>query len=262
VRRAIAIGLGLLGGCTSSSSATVEPTEPPPSDVVRSTAATPAAAPAPGSTAGDLLGPGRFASWISYENYSSCSQSWNKYHSISSLVLDVRPDTTVVACRGRYLHDIGGGHGETPTEMLVREQQGFSGTWRRDGDWLDFALKVDDTACPSTRGYTNREPQDWHLRCKQPVAPDDANLPGPVLACEFADPTYTEGLSYAMHGVLPKGEWIILGPGDGVEVYATYGDFDGDSIQVQAASTPVFEDAWSGRREAEPKAPPPVRLVP
>jgi hypothetical protein len=200
---------------------------------------------------------GHYATDVRYHHESACSRSWDSYTSHTSLVLDVSDDGTATACRGKHMDDVGP---ESHLEMM--EQQGFRGTWRRDGAWMDLDLALDDAACPQRRGYTNREPSPWHLRCValSPTSGSASAVTLPVLGCQFVTPVYTEALGYEVEGVLPD-PWILLGEGHGVRVVLDKGALMAnleDRFVLTRAPAPITNDAWTAPFEApEPAAPGP-----
>ena len=87
--------------------------------------------------------PARYASSLSYHQFSSCSRSWSDYNARSSMVLTLAEGGRVSACRGR---EVNRANPDGPSRMM--EQQGFRGTWKPDGAYIDVQLALDDKACP------------------------------------------------------------------------------------------------------------------
>ena len=156
--------------------------------------------------------PGRYGALLVYHQYSSCSQSWSDYSARSTFVLSLDAGGDATACRGRQARHAGPDF----TEGLA-EQQGYRGRWSREGPWVSVTLDLDPGTCPQRRGYTNLAPRPWRLRCTgvEP-SPSHPNLTTAVLACQPLPESATERTGYAMTGFLP-GEWLLLGPGNGVQ---------------------------------------------
>lgn len=186
--------------------------------------------------------PGRYSGSYYYHQFSSCSRSFSDYTARSSLTLDLREGGVAVACRGRRIDRV-----NPDGRMAVEEQQGFRGSWRRDDGTIDVELDLDDGSCPQRRGYSNRVPEPWHLRCRAFVSVDAAAgpLPGPALACQFATPVYTEELGYALPGIL-TGDWVFLGDGPGLRVlYDNGGPLGDDRAWVRPARALIQNDEWT-----------------
>lgn len=206
--------------------------------------------------------PGHYSAHISWSQESSCSRSWASDQITASFVLDLASDGAVTACRGKQHRHASGSQErdrpERPSRYVMQEQQGFRGTWERDGDWIDVRLGLDPDACPQRRGYTNREPEPWHLRCKTARPAHDANLPAgsDLLACQWVDPVYSEELGYKIFGVM-EGQWFLLGAGHGLRIQQHDQGFVAmeDVLSIRVARTPVRPDDWT-RPVPPPSAPP------
>lgn len=191
-----------------------------------------------------LAQPGHYAADVRYHQESACSQSWDSYHAHGSLVLDLGADGRATACRGKHMTEVGPDY-----RMEMMEQQGFRGTWRRDGAWMDVTLALDDSTCTQRRGYTNREPTPWHLRCVAltPEANGGSPITLPVLGCQFVTAVYAEALGYQVEGVLAEG-WVLLGAGAGVRVDLEQGALMAqleDRFVLARPTTPITNDAWT-----------------
>lgn len=184
---------------------------------------------------------GRFALSMRWHQYSSCSQSWDDTSVRTSFVLELGGGGVATACRGKRMDSAGPGYSQA-----MEEQQGFRGRWVREGEELDVWLELDAEACPQRRGYTNREPQRWHLSCRELPPRAGWPLPGKVLGCRFVDRAYTEELGYTVSLPGLEGEWMLLGAGDGLRV-----EYDGDEfsyepkLEVTWSPRPVLADEWT-----------------
>ena len=223
-------GLGLSFGttaCSPTSSSASAPTvqvEPPPGPSPSAIAAQPPfedpIALEPPVPVGDgvvvrPVRPGHYAASTYFYQYSSCSRSSSSYSAQTSLVLDLDENGTASGCRGKHSRHNGGPRGGSHFAYQTREQQGLSGAWRPHDAWIQVDLALSDEPCPQQRAYTNKDPKPWKLRCLAIEPKGHRVLPRPTLACQFAEPTYTEGLGYAVPDVLP-GEWLLLGAGKGL----------------------------------------------
>jgi hypothetical protein len=196
-------------------------------------------------------GPGRYAAAIRYRQESQCSQSWAVYQARTTFVLELEAGGTARACRGRHALSQGGGwrSGTRDPPRALDEQQGYAGRWRPDGPWIEVDLPLSDQPCPQIRGYLNRAPDPWRLRCLALVPDRHPLLPGPVLACRFAARVYTEELGYAIPGLLP-GEWLVLGAGPGLRLEREELPYvgAGERTVVRAAEPPVEIGEWREAR--------------
>lgn len=193
----------------------------------------------------ERLSPGHYAMLTDYHQMSSCSRSYSNYHARTSLVLDLRRDGVASACRGKAEDHIGGSRSgsDPPDTRRMREQQGFTGTWSRDGAWIDVALALADEPCPQQRGWLNREPKPWKLRCLAVLPKAHPKLPRPALICQIHGAP-SEALGYQITDVLP-GEWMILGGGKGLVVQQSDEPFGGPELSIRPASAAIRFDAWS-----------------
>lgn len=189
-----------------------------------------------------------YATLVRYDQLSSCSQSWSLFTSSASFVLDLEPDGSATACRGREFDQTGGGWDDESSHMRVREQQGFAGIWRQDGAWVDLKLQLDDGPCEQLRGYVNLEPKPWHLRCRSFDHSTLVSLPSRVFACQFVGGS-SEDLGYATYGILDdvQGSWMVMGDGPGVEVRVVEDDMRAEPPTVQRARAPIGAESWQGR---------------
>lgn len=193
----------------------------------------------------ERISPGHYSMLTDYHQMSSCSRSYSHYHARTSLVLDLRLDGVASACRGKAEDHIGGSwSGSDPPETTrMREQQGFVGTWSRDGAWIDVTLELAHEPCPQQRGWVNREPKRWKLRCLAVLPKAHPTLPRPALICQIHKAP-SEALGYQISDVL-SGEWMILGGGKGLVVQQSDEPFGGPELSIRPASEAIRFDAWS-----------------
>jgi hypothetical protein len=167
---------------------------------------------------------GRFALAIQRTLQGTHQQQLLVEDSTSVFVLELGPDRIATACRGwRYHFTNDGPNGEGAERF--RDQRGYRGRFTvsgpPSGGVAELELREDPTVCPTvsesrlalTRAAIIR------LRCvlARPHAP---SLPGPVLLCEWVDPTLTEAAAHLVPALAPPG-WMVLGSGNGLAVKLT-----------------------------------------
>lgn len=201
---------------------------------------------------------GRYAGEVQYTESTHCSQSWAQFASTAALVLELRADLSVTACRGITHQHTGGSWDESPQHLEGRLQQGMSGRWRRDGRWVELHLAPDDRVCAPVRAGAAVDRGDrWSLRCTGLVI--EGHAEPSVLGCQLAADQDDRGLGYAVAGVLP-GAWIVMGAGTGVTVRAASGDFASGPPTILHAPSRIADHGWthaapqpSGHHVALPK---------
>lgn len=172
--------------------------------------------------------PGRFAGTLQHHSTTSCSQSYETIDSRATVTLDLVADGTATGCRSRdYRSSMfasplsrGTRARSGPTDIVLRDQHGLRGRWRRDGQVVVIDLDPDAVVCPARPEPTPAAPAAWRLRCLA-VEPDgkSSRLKAPALACQWADrgnvaPTATEVWSqagYVTHSVVEGQDWMFLG---------------------------------------------------
>ena len=195
--------------------------------------------------------PGRYAGTLRIQAEGGCSESWAWVDARASVVLDLDPHGGATGCRGLdYKHEIGA-QGEDTGERHDRlEQQGLRGTWRADGEWLALDLSPDDRICSPVRTMSpgsgaEEKPPAWHLRCLiiDPIAA--AELPGRTLLCRFETPLYVDEVGYTTTVSSVPGDWIVLGPGPGIDVKVTEWALYQRDTTYTAAAAPIVFDSWT-----------------
>ena len=155
-----------------------------------------------------------FASTTTFDQLSSCSQSWSIYSARTAMVLTLSEGGKVRACREKVAESR-----DPDGVWSTASRLGMVGRWSRDGDWITFTLRVQEGSCEGTHFSTRPDPDDWKLRCTQVTLPPDAGIPGRPLVCQFTESVYTESLGFEVYGLLPyPGEWIMLGEGAGLSI--------------------------------------------
>jgi len=197
------------------------------------TAAAPMKPPARPGTRVVPFVPGRFAGTLQHHSMASCSQSYQTIDSRGTVTLDLAADGTATGCRSRdyrsamYPNPLSdraraqsGG-----TEIVLRDQHGMRGRWRRDGNGVAIELDPDAAVCPARPAPTPDGHPAWRLRCVA-VAPDgkSSRLKAPALACQWADrgnvaPTPAETWAqpgYVTSSVIEGQWWMFLGRDPGL----------------------------------------------
>lgn len=176
--------------------------------------------------------PGRFAGTLQHHSTASCSQSYQTIDSRGTVTLDLAADGTATGCRSR---DYRSAIFPSPLshrardrsegrDIVLRDQHGMRGRWRRDGAVVVIDLDPDAAVCPAQPKTTPDAPAAWRLRCVA-VEPDgkSSRLGAPALACQGADrgnvaPTAAEAWAqpgYVTSSVV-EGPWMFLGRGAGL----------------------------------------------
>lgn len=185
-----------------------------------------------------------FASLTSFDQFSSCSRSWAHYTAKTAMVLSLQEDGTAQACREKRADSV-----DPDTTWRTEDRLGMTGTWSRDGDWIDLSLRPGGGGCPGESVSTRPAPADWLLRCTQATPPAEADIPGEPLVCRFTAPVYSESLGFQVFGLLPyPGEWIVLGDGAGLSIVQDDTDSLGPmTMTVTALQAPPAISSITGR---------------
>jgi hypothetical protein len=161
-----------------------------------------------------------YAAQTSFDQFSSCSQSWAVYSARTAMVLTLEPGGTARACREKRAdtRDPGGAWRE-------EDRLGMIGSWSASGAWITLSLKATAGACEGAHFSARAESADWELRCTQAIPPAEAGLPGRPLVCQFTRSVYGDALGFQVFSLLPGPEaWIVLGEGAGLSIVQDDGE--------------------------------------
>jgi len=190
--------------------------------------------------------PGRYATVIHRDLSGTHARQLVRETSAASLALTLADDGTAQACRGwRYAMTNDGPRVHTDDQF--REQAGFAGRWRADGDAVVVDVTADAAVCPTLA--EGRLPQaratTLTLRCALAAPAGHPHLTTPVLVCrwEGASP---ERDAHVLDELGPAGA-IVLGAAPGLRVTVTGAPprLVGAPRAIAVVSEAVGDDAWA-----------------
>ncbi|MFT5683379.1 MAG: hypothetical protein ACI8RZ_004310 [Myxococcota bacterium] len=185
-----------------------------------------------------------FAAQTTFAQYSSCSQSWSHYTAKTAMVLTLKEGGTARGCREKRSDSI-----DPDSTWRTEDYLGMTGTWSRDGDWINLSLNPASGVCEGENLLSRPNMAGWSLRCTQAIPPAEAGIPGRPLVCRFTTPVYTESLGFEVVGLLPyPGEWIVLGDGTGLSIHQDdTGLFGPMTTTITALQAPPVIGTITGR---------------
>lgn len=199
----------------------------------------------PGLTPAPFV-PGRYATAIQRSLTGTHELQLVREVSTASLVLELDRDGAARACRGwRYLMTNDGP--EVQSEDRFREQAGFRGRHRVDGDAIEVELTADPSVCPTVAEHmlAPARASRWILRCVRATPDGHPTLRAPVLVCTWTGPASPERDAHVVDGLGPAGT-IVLGAAPGLRVKLEGGvpGLVGEPAKVTAETATVAADAW------------------
>ncbi len=191
--------------------------------------------------------PGRYATVIHRRLSGTHARQLVRESSAASLALTLAADGDAQACRGwRYTMTNDGPRVHTTDQF--REQAGFAGRWRADGDAVVVEVTADAAVCPTiSEGQLPRaRATTLTLRCALAEPAGHPHLTAPVLVCRWDGPPSPEREAHAVDDLGPA-DAIVLGaqPGLRVTVTGTPPRLIGAPRTIAVASEQVGDDAWS-----------------
>lgn len=191
--------------------------------------------------------PGRYATVIHRRLSGTHARQLVRETSSASLAITLTSGGAAQACRGwRYAMTNDGPRIHTDDQF--REQAGFAGRWRADGDAIVVELTSDAAVCaqiaegrlPRARATT------LTLRCARAEPTGHPHLTAPVLVCRWEGAPSPEREAHALDDLGPA-DAIVLGaaPGLRVTVAGAPPRLVGAPRTLAVVSEPVGDDAWS-----------------
>lgn len=193
--------------------------------------------------------PGRYVTDVHKSVRGTHARNWYRENGRATFVLELAAGGAAKGCRGKRwaTHHTGP---RVNDHSRGREQQGYRGKWRLHGEGVRVDLQPNNEVCGQERLYTNLEPSPWILDCVWVQPQKHLVLPAPALACQLVDGArfkWKEDGYYFVRTVFP-GEWMILGPGDGLRVVwdsKKVGYDPKPAIDVKLSPTPIQHGTWA-----------------
>jgi hypothetical protein len=191
--------------------------------------------------------PGRYATVIHRRLSGTHARQLVRETSSASLAITLTSGGAAQACRG-WRDAMTNDGPQIHTDDQFREQAGFAGRWRADGDAIVVELTSDAAVCAAiAEGRLPRaRATALTLRCARAEPAGHPHLTTPVLVCRWDGAPSPEREAHALDDLGPA-DAIVLGAAPGLRVTVTGAPprLVGAPRSLAVTSEAAADDAWS-----------------